>query len=224
MRRRFDDPTPRPAYLPPPTADTGGQILTVIISRIPRSLEPDGPGGVLHAKAVVADREAVFVTSANLTEAALDRNIELGLLVRDRALAASVVSHFRGLIRLHERYADAGFSVVSVSIDDGDDAATAVARRPGRRHLSSAPEVWNRWREDPLPSGDGGFEPRAGSIHRWGIGGSELTGQSSPEERAGGTGIGAEVAQTGAGASPARSSGKRSRCATAKGESGIVWT
>jgi phosphatidylserine/phosphatidylglycerophosphate/cardiolipin synthase-like enzyme len=64
----------------------------------PRSLEPEGPGGVLHAKAVVTDEEAVFVTSANLTEAALDRNFELGLLVRDRALAVSVSSHFRGLI------------------------------------------------------------------------------------------------------------------------------
>ena len=63
----------------------------------PRSLELDGPAGVLHAKAVVADDEAVFVTSANLTEAALDRNIEVGLLVRDRALAATVSSHFRGL-------------------------------------------------------------------------------------------------------------------------------
>ena len=38
------------------------------------------------------------MTSANLTEAALDRNIELGLLVRDRALAATLSSHFRGLI------------------------------------------------------------------------------------------------------------------------------
>ncbi len=64
----------------------------------PRALELDGPGGVLHAKAVVADDEAVFVTSANLTEAALDRNIEVGLLVRDRALAATLSSHFRGLI------------------------------------------------------------------------------------------------------------------------------
>jgi len=64
----------------------------------PRSLELDGPAGVLHAKAVVVDDEAVFVTSANLTEAALDRNIEMGLLVRDRALAASVSNHFRGLI------------------------------------------------------------------------------------------------------------------------------
>lgn len=64
----------------------------------PRSLELDGPGSVLHAKAVVTDEEVVFVTSANLTEAALDRNIELGLLVRDRALAASVSSHFQQLI------------------------------------------------------------------------------------------------------------------------------
>lgn len=64
----------------------------------PRALELGRPAGVLHAKAVVVDDEAVFVTSANLTEAALDRNIELGLIVRDRALAASVSTHFRTLI------------------------------------------------------------------------------------------------------------------------------
>jgi phosphatidylserine/phosphatidylglycerophosphate/cardiolipin synthase-like enzyme len=64
----------------------------------PRPLDPDGPGGVLHAKAVVTDDEAVFVTSANLTEAAFDKNIELGLLLRDRPLAASIVTHLRGLI------------------------------------------------------------------------------------------------------------------------------
>ena len=40
----------------------------------------------------------VFVTSANLTEAALDRNIELGLLVRDRTVAATTLVHFRTLI------------------------------------------------------------------------------------------------------------------------------
>jgi len=53
---------------------------------------------VLHAKGVVTDDQVVFVTSANLTEAAFDRNSELGLLVRDRALALSVSTHFRGLI------------------------------------------------------------------------------------------------------------------------------
>lgn len=68
----------------------------------PRSLDPDGPSGVLHAKAVVADMESVFVTSANLTEAAFDRNIELGLLVRDRALALSVVRHLQVLIEQGE--------------------------------------------------------------------------------------------------------------------------
>lgn len=64
----------------------------------PRALELDGPGGVLHAKAVVADEETIFITSANLTAAAFDRNIEIGLLYRDRALSAAVLSHFRGLI------------------------------------------------------------------------------------------------------------------------------
>ena len=63
-----------------------------------RSVESDSPGGVLHAKAVVADEESVFITSANLTEAAQDRNIELGLVVRDRALATTTIVHFRTLM------------------------------------------------------------------------------------------------------------------------------
>jgi phosphatidylserine/phosphatidylglycerophosphate/cardiolipin synthase-like enzyme len=64
----------------------------------PRALDLDGPSGVLHAKAAVVDDETVFVTSANLTEAALDRNIEMGLLVRQPTLAASVTRHFCILI------------------------------------------------------------------------------------------------------------------------------
>ena len=62
-----------------------------------RSVDPDIPG-VLHAKAVVADDKCTFVTSANFTGAALDHNIELGLLLRDRPLALSVVKHLQGLI------------------------------------------------------------------------------------------------------------------------------
>ena len=53
---------------------------------------------MLHAKALVADDESVFITSANLTEAAFDRNIELGLLTRNHVLAASITTHFQGLI------------------------------------------------------------------------------------------------------------------------------
>ncbi len=70
----------------------GPRVLRPAVARAGRT------GGVLHAKAVVADDEAVFITSANLTEAALDRNIEIGLLVRDQPLALSVVSHFGALI------------------------------------------------------------------------------------------------------------------------------
>ena len=60
----------------------------------PRSLDPDGPSGVLHAKAVVADDEAVFITSANLTDGPEHRD---GPGVAGPR-PASVTRHFRGLI------------------------------------------------------------------------------------------------------------------------------
>ncbi len=64
----------------------------------PRALAPDGPMGVLHAKALVVDERALLVTSANLTEAAYERNIELGMLVRDRQLATTAVRQLQALI------------------------------------------------------------------------------------------------------------------------------
>jgi hypothetical protein len=42
----------------------------------------------------------VFVISANFTEAALDRNIELSVLVRDRTLALTISGYFQSLIDL----------------------------------------------------------------------------------------------------------------------------
>lgn len=59
---------------------------------------PAGAKAVLHAKAAVVDEEALFITSANLTEAAGERNIELGVLLRDRSMALTVVSYFQRLI------------------------------------------------------------------------------------------------------------------------------
>ena len=53
---------------------------------------------VLHAKVAVVDDEALFVTSANLTEAASARNIEIGVLIRDRGMALTVVTYFQRLI------------------------------------------------------------------------------------------------------------------------------
>ncbi|MFH1468328.1 MAG: DISARM system phospholipase D-like protein DrmC [Pseudomonadota bacterium] len=57
----------------------------------PRSLELDPEKrAVLHAKVIVADGEWAFVTSANLTEAGHQRNVEAGVLVRDGRLAGLV--------------------------------------------------------------------------------------------------------------------------------------
>ena len=65
----------------------------------PRSLAAsDTTRSALHAKCIVIDGRKALVTSANFTEAAQERNIELGLLVTSAALAARIEDHFRGLI------------------------------------------------------------------------------------------------------------------------------
>ncbi len=66
----------------------------------PRSLEPTGrKTSSLHAKCVVIDGQEAFVTSANFTEAAQERNVELGLLVASRSVASRVEEHFMSLIK-----------------------------------------------------------------------------------------------------------------------------
>ena len=66
----------------------------------PRSLKPTpATASALHAKCVVVDGLQALVTSANFTEAAQTRNVELGLLVDDRAVAGRIEEHFRSLIR-----------------------------------------------------------------------------------------------------------------------------
>lgn len=54
--------------------------------------------GALHAKAVVADARAAFVTSANLTGHGLGANMELGVLVQGGAIPGRLTSHFNELI------------------------------------------------------------------------------------------------------------------------------
>lgn len=52
----------------------------------------------LHAKCVVVDLEYAFVTSANLTEAGQEKNIEVGVLIHDAVFARSLAEHFEALI------------------------------------------------------------------------------------------------------------------------------
>jgi len=67
-----------------------------------RSLETDyGRRASLHAKCVVVDKEQAFVSSANFTEAAQTKNIEVGALVRSPSFARRLAEHFETLAALH---------------------------------------------------------------------------------------------------------------------------
>jgi hypothetical protein len=66
---------------------------------IPRALElSTHSNACLHAKCVVVDEERVFITSANFTEAAHQRNIEAGVLLSDRVTARAIRSQFEMLV------------------------------------------------------------------------------------------------------------------------------
>jgi hypothetical protein len=65
----------------------------------PRSLEAMGDDSAcLHAKCVVVDDAWAFVTSANLTEAAQERNIEAGVLLEDPVFARALRRQFESLV------------------------------------------------------------------------------------------------------------------------------
>jgi cardiolipin synthase A/B len=65
------------------------------LDRRPRT---EGIRASMHAKSVVADHSAAFVTSANLTGTALDTNMELGLLVRGGPTPRKLALHFQALV------------------------------------------------------------------------------------------------------------------------------
>ncbi len=65
----------------------------------PAARKPDGDAlsASVHAKCAVADRKLAFITSANLTSAALERNMELGLLIRGGTVPNRLRSHLQAL-------------------------------------------------------------------------------------------------------------------------------
>lgn len=65
----------------------------------PRSLTAESSGrSSLHAKCVIIDRTFSLVTSANFTEAAQMRNIEVGALIQSPAFSAQLAGHFDKLV------------------------------------------------------------------------------------------------------------------------------
>jgi len=66
-----------------------------------RSLaDAEGPVS-LHAKCIVLDGREIFISSANFTEAAQHRNIELGVLVKSAALARQATEFFEAMVDEH---------------------------------------------------------------------------------------------------------------------------
>ena len=76
-----------PNGMPLPNVYCCGQLIT-----------QNGKPGSLHAKCIVVDGKHVFISSANFTEAAQERNIEVGLLVQSVALADRVCRFFDALL------------------------------------------------------------------------------------------------------------------------------
>ena len=65
----------------------------------PRSLEIDTKQrACLHAKCIVIDEDRAFITSANFTEAAHERNIEAGTAITDTILSRSLKAQFETLV------------------------------------------------------------------------------------------------------------------------------
>ncbi|WP_254509744.1 DISARM system phospholipase D-like protein DrmC [Anatilimnocola floriformis] len=64
-----------------------------------RALTTDAPKrSSFHAKAVVVDHKQLFVTSANFTEAAQERNIEIGVCLHSSPLAQKLEAFLDGLV------------------------------------------------------------------------------------------------------------------------------
>jgi phosphatidylserine/phosphatidylglycerophosphate/cardiolipin synthase-like enzyme len=68
-------------------------------SKAKRPRDKTGRHGSLHMKVAIADRQNLFITSANLTHYALSLNMEMGLLVHNQALSSQVAEHIDQMIQ-----------------------------------------------------------------------------------------------------------------------------
>jgi phosphatidylserine/phosphatidylglycerophosphate/cardiolipin synthase-like enzyme len=63
-----------------------------------REVGANGKYGALHAKVAVGDKNILYISSANLTEYAMNLNMEMGVLIFGGELPAQAQNHFDGLI------------------------------------------------------------------------------------------------------------------------------
>jgi phosphatidylserine/phosphatidylglycerophosphate/cardiolipin synthase-like enzyme len=103
VKRKYQDKTPASVLLRQ-FAETfrrhvwPGQRLPEVFHDPRTMLMTAEENACLHAKCVVVDEERLLITSANFTEAAHERNIEAGVLMRDRTIAKAIRSQFEMLV------------------------------------------------------------------------------------------------------------------------------
>jgi phosphatidylserine/phosphatidylglycerophosphate/cardiolipin synthase-like enzyme len=72
------------------------ELYTWPLENRPKS--DDGKHGSLHAKLALADEQVLFISSANLTDYAMNLNMEMGVLIHGSDLPRKVGRHFEELI------------------------------------------------------------------------------------------------------------------------------
>lgn len=91
--------------------DQGGNVTYDVIGKMKTlvpfaklyawSVKPDAfAGGSVHAKVAVADGNVCFITSANLTGHAMEKNMELGILISGGETPATVERHLNSMVEL----------------------------------------------------------------------------------------------------------------------------
>lgn len=63
-----------------------------------RPVGPNGKPGKMHVKCALADRDLVFISSANLTGHAMNLNMELGVLIRGGKVPSQVYEQFHRML------------------------------------------------------------------------------------------------------------------------------
>ena len=83
------------------TFDAIGKMRTLVpAARLYAWREKADPfsGGRVHAKVAVADGRMCFITSANLTGHAMEKNMEAGVLISGGRIAKLLDEHLRSLV------------------------------------------------------------------------------------------------------------------------------
>lgn len=78
--------------------DALGDVVSFYVWPSELRISKGGGHAAMHAKCAVADRRTAFVTSANLTGAAMTDNMELGLVVRGGDVPKRIAGHFDTLM------------------------------------------------------------------------------------------------------------------------------